>query len=360
MADWRDHLGFQPPPAPDVDPELKVGFLLGPNFTLLPFAGFVDALRHAADTADYSRQVYCHWSVLGADLAPIRASCGLEVRPWQRLCDPTDFDYIVVVGGLLPSTLEMPEACYAFLREAAAREVPLIGLCTGSFLLAAAGLLDGRRCAVHLRHKDEMGLLFPEVIPVTDEIYVLDGRFVTSPGGTAAIDVATELITRHCGKARAIKGLRSMLVDRHRAAYHIPHRSYEHAAHCGDRRVETAIGLMEQHIGEPFAIARLARLVGLSVCQLDRAFKRHTGATPSAFWRRLRLEHAHWQLTNSSRKVTDIALESGFYDTTHFTKCFKRSYGTTPSAVRRRSRQAVSLDGEIAETLSAWAAEEAI
>ena len=355
MVDWRDHLDFTPPPAPDVEPELRVGFVLGPNFTLLPLAGFIDALRHAADMADYSRQVYCRWSVLAPDRRPIRASCGLEIRPGERFGDPRAFDYIVVVGGLLPSTLALAEAGYDFLRRTAAHGVPLVALCTGSFLLAAAGLLDGRRCAVHTRHKDELCALFPEVIPVTEELYVADGPFVTSPGGTAAIDVATELITRHCGKARAIKGLRSMVVDRHRAAFTIPHRAYEQAAHCGDRWVERAIALMEQHISDPFTIERLARLVGVSVCQLDRAFVQHTGHPPSVFWRQMRLEHAHWLLTNSSHKITDIALETGFYDTTHFTKSFKRSYGATPREVRRRSRQAFSLDGDFRRALAAWA-----
>ena len=339
-------LDVTPPALPDVEPELTVGFVLAPCFTLLPFAGFLDALRHAADIADHSRQIYCRWSVLAPDREPIAASCGLEVMPDRTYDDPRAYDYIVVAGGLLPSTLGLADQGYDFLRRAAAAKVPLVSLCTGSFVLASAGLLEGRRCAVHIRHRDEFAALFPDVQPVTDETYVVDGPFVTCPGGTAAIDVATELITRHCGKARALKGLRAMLVEKHRAAYHIPRRTYEHVAQCGDTRVERAVALMEQHVAEPFPIGRLARLVGTSVCQLDRSFQRHAGEPPSAFWRRLRLEHAHWLVTNSNRKITDIALETGFYDTTHFSKSFKHCYGAPPRDLRRRSRQAVKIAGD--------------
>ena len=84
-------------------PDIRVGFILSPSFTLLPFAGFVDTLRHAADEGDRSRQVHCRWTILGATLDPVRASCGAEIRPWQTYGDPGAFDYVVIVGGLTPA-----------------------------------------------------------------------------------------------------------------------------------------------------------------------------------------------------------------------------------------------------------------
>ena len=136
-----------PPELPDqpFEPEMTVAFVLAPNFTLLPLAGFIETVRHAADVADFSRQIYCRWALLGPSLDPVRASCGLEVRPWQAFGDPAAYDYVVVTGGLLPSCLEAAPETYAFIRRAAERGVQLIGLCTGGFLLAKAGLMDGRR-----------------------------------------------------------------------------------------------------------------------------------------------------------------------------------------------------------------------
>ena len=326
-----------------VAPELKVGFVLSPDFTLLPFAGFIDALRHAGDEADRSRQIYCRWSCVAPDLAPVQSSCGVAVTPNEPLGDPRRFDYVVVIGGLLPSCLEQPAATFDFLRHAAARGVLVAGLCTGSFIMAKAGLLNGRRCAVHLRHRRELVEMFPDVIPVTDESYIVDQERITCPGGTAAIDLATAIITRHCGRARALKALHALLVDKHRAAQHLPRRPYEELASCGDRRVEQAVALMEQNIGQPFAIEELARRVGATLRQLDRTFATHAGMAPATFWRSLRLDHGHWLLLNTARPVTRIAHECGFADCAHFTRWFKRSYGETPRAFRvHRLRLAAS------------------
>ncbi len=338
---------FAPPPeAPSSprEPELRVGFLLSPCFTLLPFAGFIDALRHAADVADYSRQIYCRWTLLAAERAPVRSSCGLEVTPWELHGDPGGFDYVVVVGGLLPASLELPPATFDFLRRAAAAKVPLVGLCTGSFLLAKAGLLDGRRCSVHQRHAPELEALFPEVIPVTDEAYVADADVITCMGGTAAIDLAADLIAKHCGKARAIKSLHSMVVEQHRLAHQVPRRRYEHAASCGDPHVERAVSLMEESIDTPYPIEVLARKVGVTLGSLDRAFARRVGTAPGRFWRRMRLDHAHWLLCNTSRRITEVALECGFYDSTHLARTYKEVYAETPRETRKRIRLAQSLN----------------
>ena len=174
----------------DVTPDVRLAFVLSPDFTLLPFAGFIDAVRHAADERDYSRQVYCQWSCISADLEPIRSSCGVEVLPWKTFDDPSNYDYIIVVGGLLPSFRQHHPETFDYLRRAAEKDVSLVGLCTGSFVLAEAGQLDGVRCAVHVDHVDELTSKYPEVIPLVNAIYAFDQNRITCPGGTAAIDLA--------------------------------------------------------------------------------------------------------------------------------------------------------------------------
>jgi transcriptional regulator GlxA family with amidase domain len=326
-----------PPPPPDgVTPDIRVGFILCPDFTLLPFAGFIDALRHAADEADWSRQVYCRWSCLGADLQPVRSSCGIEVKPWERYGDPSLFDYIVVIGGLLSGFHRCAPQTFEYLRLAAAHGIPLIGLCTGSFVLAEAGLMDGRRCAVHPRHLPDLIEHYPQVIPVADQIYVMEDNRITCPGGTAAIDLAVELLIRHSGKARALKGLAQMVVDDHREAHHKARRMYDDIKECGDWRVKRAIELMQDKLGEPYRIARLASRVGTSVRQLERAFSRHAKHSPTAVWHALRVDHGRWRLLNSNRTITQIADECGFSDSSHFARCFRKSYGESPSGFRRR------------------------
>ncbi len=334
--------GQQSPESEGIAPDIRVAFLPVPGFTLLPFAGFVETLRHSADESDRSRQIYCRWSCLGATREPISASCGVAITPWETYGEPERFDYVVVVGGLLSFFDSYPRALFDFIIETAEAGLPLVGLCTGSFVLAEAGIMDGVRCAVHFRHREELVRRFPTVIPVTDEMYVMDRGRITCPGGTAAIDLAVELIMHHCGRARALKGLPHMVVDRHRASHHLVRQPFESLLNCGDWRVEAAVELMQQNLGEPYSIRTLAARIGCSVRQLDRSFVGFAGAAPAVVWREMRLRHARWRLVNSSRTITQIAYECGFADSAHFTRWFRRSFGETPHAFRRR-RLAASI-----------------
>ncbi len=329
----------EPPDMPDIKPDIRVGFILAPKFTLLSFASFADGLRHAADEADFSRQIYCHWKVIAPTLDPVTASCGVEVCPHETFPDPLDFDYIVVVGGLLPRCLEQLDPTASYLRRAYEANVSIVGLCTGSFILAKSGLLNGRRCAIHVAHLGQMQSLFPEVLPETDRAYVNDNEIITCPGGIAALDLVFALIEAHCGRARAIKLLRALSPESRRTTLHMPHRAYWHLAASGNQKMEQAVELMEGRIAVPHSISTLARQINTSSRELNRIFSKYAGKPPAAVWRDMRLAQGHWLLLNSYRTVTQIAMECGFADGAHFSRWFKRTYGETPREFRDRRRQ---------------------
>ena len=166
-------------------PDVRFAFVLSPDFTLTPFAGFIDAVRLSADERDGSRQIHCNWTCIVSDTTPVRARCGIEVMPWQSFDDPENYDYIVIVGGLIHSQNRHDPATYSYLKAATDKSVPVVDLCTGGFVMAEAGLMDGIRCAVHVDHRAELVERYTNVIPATNEVYVFDQGRITCPGGTA-------------------------------------------------------------------------------------------------------------------------------------------------------------------------------
>lgn len=320
-----------------VQPDFNVAFILSPSFTILAFSGFIDCLRHCADDGDNSQQIHCTWTIIGPSLKPIKSSCGAEIPPWSTYDDVSisDFDYVVIVGGLLSDFDRHDPQTFKTLRHAHQAGCAIVGLCTGSFAIAAAGLLSEGRCCIHYRHREEFKNLYPDIITTEQEVFCEYNNIFTCPGGTAAIDLAVELIARHSGRARATKGLIDMIVDKHRGAFHIPPLPSDQLETCGNSHVEQAVKLMRWNLSQPYSIAKLAGKVGISSSQLQRSFLNYSKKTPAAFWRELRLRHARWRLLEGRHSITEIALECGFSDGPHFTRSFQQFFGEAPSCLRK-------------------------
>lgn len=321
-------------PPPDAVSPLRIGIVPSPDFTLMSLGCFIDFLRLSADERDFSRPIYCAWDVLSHDDQPILSSSGVPLLPTRQFGDPRDYDYIVVHGGVLQSRLAFPEAMYRFIRAAAKARVPLVGLCTGTFILAELGLLQGRHCAVQFAMEAAMKRVHPEVITVTDVPIVTDGEFITCPGGLASINLAMHLVAEHCGKSRADKTLHYILSDRGFDEMQAMREDPATALRLLDSRVANAVGLMRERLIETSTIAVIAQRVGTTERELIRLFKKHLGTTPASYWRHLRLKAAHWMVLNSSRSITQIAYECGFTDSSHMIYWFKREFDVTPAKLR--------------------------
>ena len=166
--------------------KLNVGFILTKRFTLCAFATFVDVLRLAADEGDRSRPILCGWRVLSPTMEPIASSCGVAVQPDERLGDPARFDYVVVVGGLVDEIESLHADAVRFLERAAAAGVPLVGVCTGTFALHRAGLMQGYRACVSWFHHEDFLERFDGLRPVSDQIFVVDRDRLTCSGGISS------------------------------------------------------------------------------------------------------------------------------------------------------------------------------
>lgn len=327
------------------DAALKIGFVLANNFTLSAFSLFVDALRLASDEGDLSRQLRCRWPVMAAKQDPIRSSCGLLVSPTSRLIAPELLDYIVVVGGLLHSGPALDLAARAYLRTAAAAGTTLIGVCTGSFLLAREGLMTGRRSCVSWFHYQDFKDEFPDQDAEADRLFLVDGDRITCSGGSNVADLAVYLISRHVGTGQAQKTQHIMQLNRVRGADDAqPHPPLMTDGGKADERVRRALLTMEQHLGTPLPMHEVARRVGLSARQLERRFQQTLGLRPTAAYRELRLRYASWLLNNTGLSVTEVAIEAGFADGAHFSRQFRVAYGHPPS-LHRASEASVAKTG---------------
>lgn len=328
----------------NIQPDLRVGFILMNQFTLVPVAGLVDSLRFAADKSFRSQQIFCQWDWMTCNDQPVIASCGMPILPTKPLNLIGLYDYIVIAGGLLSETRNPPDWLLDKLREVYNAKIPIIALCSGSFVLGKAGLLDGHRCAVHFTIRDEFVELFPKATAVIDKSYVDDGTIITCPGGTA-IDLAANLIRRHCGEIRAQKGLEYLLVEdqatpQPQGIQDMPKgepHAYQNAL------VHSAIEFMKNNLGSTISLQEVADHIGTQPRQLHRAFVANTNDPPGNYWRKLRLEHARKLLANTSLNVTTIAIECGFSDASHFILWFRKQYGETPHSYRKRRHEVERL-----------------
>ncbi|AJW96445.1 AraC family transcriptional regulator [Burkholderia gladioli] len=344
-------------PAPT---RLRFGIVLLPNFTLTAFSGFVDMLRLSADDGDYSKPVRCAWSVIGDTLAPVRASCGIQITPWETFdAGGEPYDYVVVVGGLLHSGPQASPEALQFIRRAAEGGANVVGICTGVFALMRAGVLDAHRICVSWFHYWDFIERFPNVDAerlIADRLFVIDRRRITCSGGRASIDVAAAILLRHFDHATVQKALRILLVgEMQKGNAPQPHPpGLEPATHP---KVKRAILLMEQHVGRALPLDELACKLDLSARQLERLFKAETGKSPQAFAKQVRLRTAAWLLTSSDRTVADIATSCGFSDASHLGREFRKQFGATPAAYREKGGAAAEVPGETAEAAEIAAAE---
>jgi len=304
---------------------------------LTAFAGFIDALRLAADEGDRSRPLLARWKVLDAMDGPVISSCGASVTPTDPLESPQDYDYVVVVGGLLHGGQRVPARLTAFLRQAAAAGVKLVGLCTGSFVLARAGLMDGHLACVSWFHREEFSAEFPDCRVVSNQMFVVDRDRLTCAGGTSVVHLAAHILERTIGRASAVKALRIMIEEQP-----LPSRTLQPeqvlSVRSSDTLVRKAMLLLEQQLQSPPSIGELCESLGIGRRQLERRFQQDVGLSPADYRQRLRLERARWLLQNTDLEVTEVSLECGFQDSAHFARVVRKTLGISPREVRQAAR----------------------
>ncbi|MEM9781921.1 MAG: GlxA family transcriptional regulator [Pseudomonadota bacterium] len=300
-------------------------FLLSPAFSMIAFAAALEPLRLANRVS--RRDLYA-WSTVSTDGAPVDCSNGVRVSVDSALPELARGATIVVCGGAKLEAAASPRAL-TWLRREARRGIRLGALCTGTYVLARAGLIGEQRCTIHWENLAAFAEDFPD-LSVENLLYVIEDRLFTCAGGSAATDMMLQLIAGQHGQDIA-----STVADQ---LLHMPVRS-EHdeqrlsvPARIGVRhpKLIEIIQRMERSTEEPISPAELARDVGMSTRQLERLFRRYLNRSPKRYYMELRLDKARHLLLQTDLTVINVALACGFTSPSHFSKCYRAHFGRTP------------------------------
>lgn len=272
------------------------------------------------------------------DGAPVRTSSGLTLVPDQALDGPLDAHTLVVPGG--QGTRTPDPALVGWLREHGPRAGRLVSVCTGAILLAAAGLLDGRRATTHWAYCDKLARDHPDVEVDPDPIYVRDGHVATSAGVTSGIDLALALVEEDLGREVALGIARHLVVFLRRPGNQAQF-SAQLAAQTAQREpLRDVQRWITEHPDADLTVESLATRASLSPRHFARAFQTETGMTPGRYVDRVRLEHARRLLEDTSDGIEEISRASGYGTPEAMRRAFVRALGAAPAEYRRRFRPA--------------------
>ena len=305
------------------------GFLTMPNFSMIAFASAIEVLR----MANYiSRQTLYRWSVISHDGEPVAASNGLPITPTLTLEQAGLPDVMFVCGGVNIHEV-VDEKLSAFLVQLTRRGVMLGGICTGSYALVKAGLMNGYQCAIHWENISALREEFPRV-SFTEGLFAVDRDRLTCSGGTAPIDLMLTLTASRYDKRLSAEISEQFILERIRDAGYRQHVPI--AARLGFSRKELIeVGrLMETHIEEPLSFDEIANTVGLSQRQLQRMFKYYLDVTPTHYYLQLRLRRARELLLQTTMSIMSVTVACGFQSSCHFSKAYRNQFGRSPSSER--------------------------
>ena len=313
-----------------------IGFLLVPDFALLPYASAIEPLRAANRLS--GRSLY-RWSHISIDNAPAIASNGVAIAADAVVGDDARLDYLFVCAGGNPALFHHQQT-FSWLRQLARRGVRLGGISGGPYLLARANLLAGYRFTLHWEHAPAFLEDYPD-LDLRRSLYEIDRDRLTCSGGTAPLDMLHAMIARDHGADLALAVSEWFLQTHVREGagpQRMPLRERLGIAHAPLLRV---IDRMERTIEQPLSREDLARLAGVSLRQLERLFRQHLGRSLGEHYLILRLDRARELLRQTSLSILEIALACGFASASHFSRSYSARFGHPPRGERQPQRPIV-------------------
>ncbi len=320
-------------------------FFLVPEFSMIAFTTAIEPLRVA--NRMLNRKVYS-WRLASEDGKPVTASNGVEcavstsVEEERRLMTGEGRPSMIFVCSGLSVENHVSKQVNAWLREEYNRGVTVGGMCTGAHILASAGLLSGKRAAIHWENLPGFAEAFPKV-DVHADLFEADGNIYTCAGGTASMDMILALISEDFGEQLVNSVCEQLLTDRVRASSDRQRLPLRARLGVQNARVLSIIELMEANLTEPLSLLDIADEVDLSRRQIERLFRIEMGRSPARYYLEIRLDRARHLLIQSNMPVVEVAVACGFVSASHFSKCYREVHGKSPQQERAdRKRPSLS------------------
>ncbi len=307
------------------DAPQEIVFLLTENFSHMAFACGLEPFRLANLASE--RELYT-WRIATEDGIEERCANGTVTRANMGLVDVPNATLIVVAG--LNAKRHATPAIKAYLRRHMRLGSGKLGaICCGAYVLAEAGLLSGRSCALHWRYHDAFAEDHPDV-DLRPTVFVKDGRIFSSSGGTAAVDLVLNLIEEDHGASLARDVAEGLIYTSVRGPDDGQRMSTNNRIGIRNDRLAKAVEIIEAELDEPLRTADIADRIGLSARQLERLFGRYLNTSPKKYGMEIRLMRARELLRQTDMNVINVALACGFTSPSHFSKCYRTRFGSTP------------------------------
>jgi transcriptional regulator GlxA family with amidase domain len=266
----------------------------------------------------------------------VSADCHLIYKPHKTIHTAPPLDTLIIPGGPGLREPETNARVSAWVRNRASRIRRIATVCTGTYGLAATGLLDGRRVTTHWRYARDLAARFPKVNVDPNALYLKDGNFYTSAGLTAGIDLSLALIEEDFGSRAALAVARELVVYLKRPGGQEQYSEPLKFQTSSNDAFSELIGWMIGHLHHDLSVETLAAKACLGPRQFSRRFKNGFGTTPAAFVENLRLDEARQRLTMPNQNIESVAASVGFKSADVFRRAFERRYGITPGSYRKR------------------------
>jgi transcriptional regulator GlxA family with amidase domain len=307
----------------------RIGFIVLPGFQMMSVASL--SIFEFANK-EMGEPVY-DVRLLSQTGGLIRSSIGFNVV--TEPLDNRNFDTVIVGGSAVPRAVS--PGVIKFLRRAFGRCRRIASICVGAFVLAEAGLLDGRRATTHWNRARELQARFPKVKVEEDRIFLIDGPVWTSAGMTAGIDLALAMIERDLGVDVARIVARKQVVYHRRAGGQSQFSALLELEPKSDR-IQSALAYAKRNLDKPLTVGELADAAHLSPRQFSRAFRAETGQSPAKAVENLRVEAARLMMEQSYHPIDVIARQTGFAERNRMRRAFLRAFGQPPQVIRRNAR----------------------